>query len=147
MTGQVDVGWSAALIGVAQLAEGWIRIVARGNDVPVFANQTVRFVLANADTLGKRPDAVRRYMQAYRDTLEWMYGDPESLKAYAKWAGITEQVARRTRDDFIPKDNADPDRIAGLDAAMADAVAYKFLPAPLTADQLKVLIQLQEPLK
>jgi len=147
MTGQVDVGWSAAPIGVAQLAEGRIRIVARGNDVPAFANQTVRFVLANADTVAKRPDAVRRYMQAYRDTLAWMYGDPESLKAYAKWAGITEEVARRTRDDFIPKDNADPDRIAGLDAAMADAVAYKFLPAPLAADQLKVLIQLQEPLK
>jgi len=47
----------------------------------------------------------------------------------------------------IPKDNADQDKIAGLDAAMADAVAYKFLPAPLAADQLKVLIQLQEPLK
>jgi hypothetical protein len=29
----------------------------------------------------------------------------------------------------------------------ADAVTYKFLPAPLTAEQLKTLIQLQEPMR
>src|SRR3982074_3259780 len=73
MTGQVDVGWSAAPIGVSALEEGKIRIVARGNDVPAFADQTVRFVLANADALDKRPDLFRRYMQTYRDTLDWMY--------------------------------------------------------------------------
>ena len=143
MTGQVDVGWSAAPIGVSALEEGKIRIVARGNDVPAFADQTVRFVLANAEALDKRPDVFRRYMQAYRDTLDWMYADPASLAAYAAWAGVSESVARRTRDDFIPKDNANPDRISGLDAAMADAVAYKFLPAPLDAGQLKTLIRLQ----
>jgi NitT/TauT family transport system substrate-binding protein len=147
MTGQVDVGWSAAPIGVGALAEGKIRIVARGNDVPAFADQTVRFVLANADALDKRPDVFRRYMQAYRDTLDWMYADPASLAAYAGWAGVSESVARRTRDDFIPKDNANPDRISGLEAAMADAVAYKFLPAPLDAGQLKTLIRLQEAIR
>src|SRR6267154_1825944 len=147
MTGQVDVGWSAAPIGIGALAECKIRIVARGNDVPAFSDQTVRFVLVNADALDKRPDVFRRYMQAYRDTLDWMYADPDSLKAYAAWAGISESVARRTRDDFIPKDNANPDKVSGLDAAMADAVAYKFLSGPLSADQLKTLIQLQEPIR
>ena len=147
MTGQVDVGWSAAPIGVNALEEGKIRIVARGNDVPAFADQTVRFVLANADALARRPDVFRRYMQAYRDTLDWMYVDPAAIAAYAKWAGISESVARRTRDDFIPKDNANPDKISGLDAAMADAVAYKFLAAPLGAAELRTLIQLQEPIR
>src|SRR5262249_7340426 len=139
MTGQVDVGWSAAPIGVSAIEEGKIRILARGNDVPAFAEPPVRFLPATADALGKRPEVFRRYMQAYRDTLDWMYADPASLKAYAAWAGVSESVARRTRDDFIPKDNANPDRIAGLEAAMADAVAYKFLTAPLTADQLGTL--------
>jgi NitT/TauT family transport system substrate-binding protein len=147
MTGQIDVGWSAPPIGISAIEDGKIRIVARGNDVPAFADQTVRFVLVNADALDKRPDAFRRYMQAYRDTLDWMYADPESLKAYAAWAGVSESVARRTRDDFIPKDNANPDKISGLEAAMADAVVYKFLSQPLTADQLKTMIRLQEPIK
>jgi NitT/TauT family transport system substrate-binding protein len=146
MTGQIDVGWSAAPIAINALEEGRIRIVARGNDVPAFASQTVRFILVNAATLEQRPDVLRRYMQAYRDTLEWMYADPAAIKIYAQWAGISEGVARRTRDDFIPKDNALPDRISGLDQAMADAVAYKFLGAPLSAADLSTLIRLQAPL-
>jgi NitT/TauT family transport system substrate-binding protein len=60
---------------------------------------------------------------------------------------VSESVARRTRDDFILKQNALPDQISGMDAIMADAVTYKFLPAPLTAEQLKTLIQLQEPIR
>jgi hypothetical protein len=38
-------------------------------------------------------------------------------------------------------------RISGIDAIMADAVTYKFLNAPLTTEQLKTLIQLQEPIR
>ena len=147
MTGQIDVGWSVPPFGVAALDEGRVRIIAHGNDVPALADQTVRLVVANSDALGRRPDAFRRYMQAYRDTLDWMYSEPQSLVAYAKWAGVSASVARHTRDDFIPKDNADPDRISGLDAAMADAITYKFLSRPLTADQLKTMIQLQEPIR
>jgi NitT/TauT family transport system substrate-binding protein len=146
MTGQIDVGWSAAPIAINALEEGKIRIVARGNDVPAFAGQTVRFIVVNAAALEQRPDVFRRYMQAYRDTLDWMYADPAAIKVYAQWAGISESVARRTRDDFIPRDNALPDRISGLDQAMADAVAYKFLGAPLSAADLSTLIQLQAPL-
>jgi hypothetical protein len=56
-------------------------------------------------------------------------------------------IARRTRDDFNRKQNALPDQISGLDAIMADAVTYKFIPAPLTANQVKTLIQLQAPIK
>jgi hypothetical protein len=40
-----------------------------------------------------------------------------------------------------------PDQISGLDTIMADAVTYKFIPAPLTAEQVKTLIQLQPPMK
>ena len=145
MSGQIDVGWSAAPIGVDALEQGKLRIIARGNDVPSFANQTVRFILVNATALARNPDAFRRYMQAYRETLDWMYTDPAAIPAYAKWAGIPDTVARRTRDDFIPKQNADPDHIAGLDQAMADAVAYKFLPQPLSPAQLSEFIRLQQP--
>jgi NitT/TauT family transport system substrate-binding protein len=108
----------------------------------------VRFIVVNADALAKRPDAFRRYMQGYRDMVDWMFSsDPQAVAAYAKWAGVSESVARRTRDDFILKQNALPDQISGMDAIMADAVTYKFLPAPLTPEQLKTLIQLQEPIR
>jgi NitT/TauT family transport system substrate-binding protein len=145
LSGQVDVGWSAAPIGVDALEAGKIRIIAHGNDVPAFAGQTVRFIVVNAHTFASRPDALRRYMQAYRETLDWMYADPDAIRAYAKWAGISEATARRTRDEFIPKDNAQPDRIWGLDRIVADAVALKYVPAPLSNEQLDALLRV--PLK
>jgi len=141
MSGQVDVGWSAAPTGVDALQDGRIRLVARGNDVPAFAGQTVRLIVVNAGALADRPDVFKRYMQAYRETLDWMYADPDALKAYAKWAGISEAVALHTRDDFVPKENALPDKIWGLDAIMADAVTLKYLSAPLTKDQVDELIK------
>jgi len=133
--------------GVAELGEGRIRIVGRGDDLPALARQTVRFIVVNADALAKRPDAFRRYMQGYREMVDWMFSsDPQAISAYAKWAGVSESVARRTRDDFIRKPNALPDQISGLETIMADAVTYKFIPAPLGADQVKTLIQLQPPI-
>jgi NitT/TauT family transport system substrate-binding protein len=148
MTGQIDVGYSVPPFGVAELGEGKIRIVGRGNDIPALARQTVRFIVVNANALEKRPQAFRRYMQGYRDMVEWMFSaDPKAVTAYAKWAGIPEEVARHTRDDFILKKNALPDRISGLDTIMGDAVTYKFLNAPLGADAMKTLIQPQDPIR
>jgi len=148
MSGKVDVGYSAPPFGVAELNDGKIRIVGRGNDLASLARQTVRFIVVNANALARRPMAFRRYMQGYRDTVEWMFSsDPQAVAAYARWAGISEAVARHTRDDFIRKENALPDRISGLDAIAADAVTYKFLDAPLGADAIKTLIQPQEPLQ
>jgi NitT/TauT family transport system substrate-binding protein len=148
MSGQVDVGYSVPPVAVAELEQGKIRIAGRGNDIPAIANQTVRFIVANADALGRRPDAFRRYMQGYRDTVEWMFSpDPQALAAYSAWAGVPESVARRTRDDFMRRENMLPDQLSGLYAVMADAVTYKFIPAPLDAEALKTLLQLQEPIR
>jgi len=41
---------------------------------------------------------IERYMKAYRETLDWMYSDPASLKLYAEFVGIPEARAQRTRD-------------------------------------------------
>ena len=76
-----------------------------------------------------------RYLQAYRETLDWMYSDPAALKAYAEWVNIPETLAKEVRDQFYPKDNLRLDRLSGLDEAMADAVSMKFLAAPLTKQQ------------
>jgi NitT/TauT family transport system substrate-binding protein len=148
MSVQVDVGYSVPPFAVAELEQEKIRIVGRGNDLPALARQTVRFIVVSANALAQRPDVFRRYLQGYRDTVEWLLSsDPQAVAAYAGWAGIPESVARRTRDDFIAKQNVLPDQIAGLDAILADAVTYKSIAAPLTAEQARTLIQLQPPIK
>jgi NitT/TauT family transport system substrate-binding protein len=135
MSGQVDIGWSSPPFGVEALQQGRIRIVVRESDVPAFRNQTVRLMIANTATVLQRRDVLDRYLQAYRETLDWMYSDPAALKAYAEWISIPESLAKEVRDQFYPKENLRLDRLSGLDAAMADAVSLKFLAAPLTKEQ------------
>ena len=72
-----------------------------------------------------------------------MYSDPAAIKAYAEWVNVPEPLAQRVRDEFYPKENLNPDRISGLDQAMAEAVESKFIPAPLTKEQLDQFFQLQ----
>jgi len=57
MSGQIDIGWSAPPFGLKELAEGKIRIIANGNDVPELRSQTVRVDMVNADVLNGRRDA------------------------------------------------------------------------------------------
>ena len=141
MSGQVDIGWSSPPFGVEALQQGRIRIVARESDVPAFRNQTVRLMIANAAAAEKRRDAVDRFVQAYGETLDWMYSDPAALKAYAAWVGISETLAKDVRDQFYPKENLRLERLSGIDEAMADAVSLKFLPAPLTKQQQEELFK------
>jgi NitT/TauT family transport system substrate-binding protein len=142
MSGQVDVGWSAPPFGLDQLDQNQIRVVASGNDAAVFKGQTVRLLISNTQTLQARKPAIERFMQAYRETVDWMYADPAALKVYADWLGITVEKAKRTRDGFFPKDAINPDRVVGLDAIVADAVDLKYTAAPLSKEQLAELIQI-----
>jgi ABC-type nitrate/sulfonate/bicarbonate transport system substrate-binding protein len=141
MSGQVDIGWSSPPFGVEALQQGRIRLVVRESDVPSFRNQTVRLMIANTATAERRRDEIGRFLQAYRETLDWMYSDPAALKAYAEWVNISESLAREVRDQFYPKENLRLDRLSGLDEAMADAASLKFLPAPLSKPQLDELFK------
>jgi NitT/TauT family transport system substrate-binding protein len=143
MSGQIDIGWSAPPFGLKELDEGKIRIVATGNDAAAFKGQTVRLLITNVQTLQNRKDAIKRFMKAYRETIDWLYSnDPAALKTYADFVGIPVAMAKRTRDDFFPKASIDPDKITGLDTIVKDAVDLKFTAAPLTKDQLAELIQI-----
>src|ERR671916_1669887 len=142
MSGQVDVGWSAPPFGLKEMDDGKIRLLARGNDAAAFRDQTVRLVITNTETLQKRKDALARFMQAYRETIEWMYSDPAALKHYAEFVGISESMAKRVRDDFFTKEMLWPDEIKGLDQIIPDAVSLKYIQQPLTKEQLSELIQI-----
>jgi NitT/TauT family transport system substrate-binding protein len=142
MSGQVDVGWSAPPFGLDQLDDKKIRIIASGNDAAVFKGQTVRLLIANAQVLQAKKPVIDRFMKAYRETIDAMYADPNALKAYAEFVGISEAKAKRTRDDFFPKASIDPDKVVGLDSIVQDAVALKFTAAPLTKEQLAELMQI-----
>jgi NitT/TauT family transport system substrate-binding protein len=142
MSGQIDVGWSAPPFGLDQLDKKQIRIIATGNDADAFRAQTVRLLVTNLSVLQSRKPVLERFMAAYRETVDWMYAGDEALEVHADWLGITVDKARRTRNDFFPKQALDPDRIVGLDAIVKDAVALKYTPAVLGERELAELIQI-----
>jgi NitT/TauT family transport system substrate-binding protein len=142
MSKQIDVGWSAPPFGLGQLDRKQIRIIAGGNDASIFKNQTVRLNVTNLRALQGRKAAIDRYARAYRETVDWMYADPQAVRIYAQFAGIPETMARRTKEQFFPKSALDPDRIVGLETVMADAVRLKYVAAPLSKAQMAQLVQI-----
>jgi NitT/TauT family transport system substrate-binding protein len=146
MTGQVDVGFGAAPFGLDVVEDGRARIVATGNDVASLRARSVRVNVTNAATLAGRRDAIARFMQAYRETLDWMYADPAALAIYKDYSGLPDPIVRRVRE-LIPKEALNPDRVAGMDQIMAEAAALKFIPAPLSGEQLKEFVQIPPAMK
>ena len=141
MSGQVDVGFGAAPFGLDLAEDGKIRIIVTGDEVTSLRTRSVRVNLTNVSTLQNRRDAIVRFNRAYQETVDWMYSDPAALKHYGDYSNLPEKIVLRVRK-LIPKESMRTDRVAGIDQIMADAVAGKFIPAPLTAEQVKELIQI-----
>jgi NitT/TauT family transport system substrate-binding protein len=142
MSGQVDVGWASPPFGLDALDQGTIRLIARGSDAPSTRDQTVRVHIVNANVLAQRRALIERFVAAYREAYEWLYDNPDGVKAYVDYGKVPERLAVRIRDDFLPKAALSPDRILGIDATTRDAIDFKFMPAPLSKEQLSELIQI-----
>jgi len=142
MSGQIDAGWASPPIGLDALREGRIRLIARGSDVPATRDQTVRVHVVNANVLAARPDAIDRFVQAYREAYEFLYSDPAAPKYFAELSRVSETLAIEIRDRFLPRDAMQPDRVSGIDATMADAIDFKVLAAPLSRGQIDDLIRI-----
>jgi NitT/TauT family transport system substrate-binding protein len=141
MTGQVDVGWSVAPFNLDPLEKGQIRLLAKASDIERIRGQTIRVMITNARTLEQKKDLLARYIRGYRETLDWMYSDPEVVKKYVEFSGIPESAVRRMLKDFMPKESLQMDRIDGLADSLQDAVQFKFLSAPLTDQELADVIR------
>jgi NitT/TauT family transport system substrate-binding protein len=142
MSNQIDIGWSAPPFGLKEIQEGKIRIIARGSDVPSLKGQTVRLVIVNADALKQKHDAIMRFVKGWRETVEWMYSDPEAVKLYAEKIHSTEDLIKKSITDFQPKETLQSDRYADMDGIIRDAVKLKFLDQPLSKEQLTEFFQL-----
>jgi NitT/TauT family transport system substrate-binding protein len=143
MTNQVDVGWASPPFGLKEIEESKIHIVAKATDAALVRGQTIRVLVANAKVLKDRKDVLERFMRAYRETIDYMYSDdPQVIKDYAEFARVPEAMAKRVRDEFFPKTLVNPDQIHGLDTLVPEAVNLKFIPAPLSKEQIAELIQI-----
>jgi len=142
MSGQVDIGWAAPPFGLQEIKEGKIRIVAHGSDVPSLRGQTVRLLIVNANALKTKHDAIMRFMDAYRESVDWMYSDPKAVEMYSTKIHRPVELLKDSMAKFQPKEALQTDKFADLDGAIADAVKLKFLEKPLTKEQIAELLQI-----
>jgi len=142
MSGQVDIGWAAPPFGLQELKEGKIRIVAHGSDVPSLRGQTVRLLIVNANSLKTKHDAIMRFMDAYREAVDWMYSDPKAVEMYSQKMHKPVELLKESMEKFQPKEALQTDEFKDLDGAIRDAVTLKFLEKPLTKEQIAEMIQI-----
>jgi NitT/TauT family transport system substrate-binding protein len=142
MSGQVDIGWAAPPFGLQEIKDGKIRILARGSDVPSLRGQTVRSIVVNKNSLETKHDAIMRFVDAYREGVEWMYSDPKAMEMYAKKVKTSLDIVKHSATDFQPKSTMQTDHMADMDGIVRDAVKLRFLEAPLTKEQIAEFIQI-----
>jgi NitT/TauT family transport system substrate-binding protein len=142
MSGQMDIGFSTPPFGLDALKEGRARLIALANDLPSVRNQTVRLIIANASDLATRREVYDRFIKAYREVIDWMYSDPQAIEAFAKYASVAPATAQIVRDQFYPKTMLQLDEVKGMPELMQDAIAFKYIPATLSQQQLDELLQL-----
>jgi len=144
MSRQVDAAWSAMPYGLKDFEDGKIRIIARAADVKVLQGRTVRVNFTSASTLAAKKGQIERYMAGYKEALDFLYSSPEALKMYAEIGGVPLSIAQQMRT-LVPKDSTNPEQIVGMDSVVAEAIATKFLSAPLTKEQISELVQMKNP--
>jgi NitT/TauT family transport system substrate-binding protein len=142
MSGQVDIGWAAPPFGLQEIKDGKIRIVAHGSDVPSLRGQTVRVLVVNANALKTKHDAIQRFMDAYREAVDWMYADPKAVEMYSVKIKRPIELLKESMAKFQPKEALQTDKFSDLDGAIRDAVKLKFLEKPLTKEQIAELMQI-----
>jgi NitT/TauT family transport system substrate-binding protein len=104
----------------------------------------VRVTIANANDLAKRREVYDRFIRAYREAIDWMYANDAAIEAFARHASIPPATARTVRDRFYPKAMLQLDRIEGMSELMQDAIAFKYIPAALSQQQLDELVVREE---
>ncbi len=135
MSGQIDVGYDGnGGMGVPEFEQGKVRIIATGADLAFMRDQTVRGIVVTEKTLADKRDQLVRFLQAYQQTIDWMYRDPTALQWFAERMKTSTGEAKRVVDLIYPAGALKLGPVSRLDQSIAQAVEFKRIPeAPSTA--------------
>jgi NitT/TauT family transport system substrate-binding protein len=83
-----------------------------------------------------------KFVDAYREAVDWMYSDPKAMEMYGAKMKIPVEIVKQSADDFQPKSALQSDHMADMDGIVRDAVKLKFLDKPLTKEEIAEFIQI-----
>jgi len=144
MTGQIDAGWSAPPFFLEEIKKGNIRILFRGNELPGLSDLTIRVNLARSDFIKARPEAMRSYLTATKNALEFIFAQPdEAATIWIKHAKLKQppDVVRESWKFYSPKSLVLAP-ILGIDRSLEDAVKFKFVKRPFSREELNKAMNL-----
>ncbi len=144
-TGQIAAGFSAPVNFLDQVDRGDLRIVFKGTDLEEYRRVTVRVHFVHAIFARAHPDAVRAFLAADRMARDFLFSSrDEAMQIWHDKAQQKLDVAflKKVYDYYTP-DQLQHAPISNQKKILEDAVAFKFLRAPLGDKQIKDLFALQ----
>ena len=125
MTGQIDVGTDGnGLLGVPEFAKGEVRPIGYGRELESMRGVTVRGLAVSEGALRDRREVIARFLQAYQETVDWMYRDPKAVEWFAEEAQSSLDEARRVKTDMYPEGAMKVGEVAGVDFSVKQGLAF-----------------------
>ncbi len=140
MTGKVAVGFGRAPFGLKEVAEGKIRIIAKGADMAAPKSRTWRVSVVDAETLQKKKEVLGRFVLAWREAADALYANENARKAYAQAVNVAPDVIENALRDYFPKSALQTATVSGLDEIASDAVKQRILAALLPKERLSEFV-------
>lgn len=132
MSGQLDIGWSAAPANLQAVQDGKLVIVAHGSDAPALTGETVRVNAVNANSYDHRKADIEKWFRAYVKSYEWAYsGDPKVIDYYAEGLKVPHALAAMAQKEYYPKAALDPFTLGKMQTVLDQAYDFKFIPKPM----------------
>jgi len=147
-TGQVDIGWAVPPFFLDQVAEGKLKVLYIGNDIPGINELTLRASMANSDWLKANPEVARGFLRALRRAIDFMYDNPNTAIGFQ--ADYNTQIGRKLPlasfekgFQFYPKKHFQFSPVQGLDRLNSLVVEFGFAKEKLSKAELDELFQFQ----
>lgn len=146
LTGQLDAGWAGYPVNIDLIEQGKIReVINIARDLPGYDEIVVRVNFANSELVKNNPDAIRRFLRVWQKVNNYYFSNTqEAFLIYSSFAQrpmaspfVTSQMPK-----YITEKSRRLAPIGNIEQAMQEAIAGKFISAPLTQEELKKLINL-----
>jgi NitT/TauT family transport system substrate-binding protein len=143
MSGQLDVGFDGnGGMGVPEFQKNEVRIIARGEDIEAFRGLTVRGFATSKSFLTENRQVLVRFLQAYQETIDWMYKDQKAVEMYAKEFNLPVDEVARLVPVFYPKSAFGIQQVHGIERSIEQGLQFKRISEPPTAEQLTAAFEM-----
>jgi NitT/TauT family transport system substrate-binding protein len=141
MTKQVDAAWCVFPIFLDQIESGKIRVISLGRDAPGISGETTRVSIASKALIEKRPEVLRRFLRAYRKTIDHAYASDDIPRQWAQMNRISLETAKKVLAENFPKELILPTSVRPVSLSVEEAVKNKYMAKPMMEAEVQQMFR------